>query len=383
MNLQEAYEILGIPMGASEAEARAAYKDLVAVWHPDRFPNNARLKQKAEAKLKQINVAFQTIESAGFPKRPSGVAAERPTEPQTTAGPSPPESSTKHRGSRRKWVYAALVLATLCFLIPRTWHKGKHHQVSSNPIAPLHEDGDKTPTPSLALKYPSEMPVPPVDKTQRQPLPMIELSPAVRSTEHEWARGQASSDKKAARYFTLGSTKDEVRRVQGAPTSISGDAWDYEYSSVQFDSNGMVISYSDISHNLKIRVVASSKSQKSVHFTIGSTKDEVLSVQGTPTGISGDAWDYEYSSVNFDSNGAVVSYADISHNLRVRVAPRPKTRNIGTFTMGSNKDEVLAVQGTPTGISGDTWDYEYSSVKFGPEGKVSSYANISNNLKVR
>ena len=383
MNLEEAYDILGIPRGASEAGARAAYKDLVAVWHPDRFQNNARLRQKAEAKLKQINVAFQTIEAAGFPKRPPGMASERPTEPQTKAGPSPPESSTKRRGSRRRWVFAALVLATLCFLIPKARHERVHQSTPLDPGLSTRVGQDEVSPRVPSLKNSTEAPIPLVGETLSAPIPNIGPPTANKGSGPEVTSGQASGAGRAAGYFTLGSTEDEVRKVQGTPTRMLGDTWGYEYSSVEFGPDGTVIAYSDISHNLKVRVVASSKSQKSGRFTIGSTKDEVLAVQGTPTRVAGDTWGYEYSSVEFGPDGAVVGYSDISDNLKVRVTPRIKTKNPGTFTVGSTKDEVLAVQGTPTRVAGDTWGYEYSSVEFGPNRTVVSYANISNNLKVR
>ena len=48
------YQILGLNPGASEEEIKQAYKDLVNVWHPDRFSNNSRLKEKANEKLREI-----------------------------------------------------------------------------------------------------------------------------------------------------------------------------------------------------------------------------------------------------------------------------------------------------------------------------------------
>jgi len=59
------------------------------------------------------------------------------------------------------------------------------------------------------------------------------------------------------------------------------------------------------------------------YFTLGSTKDEVLAVQGTPTGVQnypslGDVWNYEFSSVDFTTDGVVKGYSNISHNLRVK-----------------------------------------------------------------
>ena len=61
MNIRRSFEILELHQTATEAEARQAYKDIVSVWHPDRFYSNPRLKQKAEKKLKEVNEAYETI----------------------------------------------------------------------------------------------------------------------------------------------------------------------------------------------------------------------------------------------------------------------------------------------------------------------------------
>jgi curved DNA-binding protein CbpA len=57
------YEILGLQPGASLEQVKEAYKDLVKVWHTDRFAHDARLQQKAQAKLKDINEAFERLQS--------------------------------------------------------------------------------------------------------------------------------------------------------------------------------------------------------------------------------------------------------------------------------------------------------------------------------
>jgi len=53
------YQILGLNPGASKEEIKQAYRDLVDVWHPDRFSDNERLKEKANEKLKEINLAYK------------------------------------------------------------------------------------------------------------------------------------------------------------------------------------------------------------------------------------------------------------------------------------------------------------------------------------
>lgn len=57
--MDQYFESLGLKPGASQKEIREAYLDLVKVWHPDRFPNDAKLRQKAQEKLKEINIAYE------------------------------------------------------------------------------------------------------------------------------------------------------------------------------------------------------------------------------------------------------------------------------------------------------------------------------------
>jgi curved DNA-binding protein CbpA len=77
MDLERCYEVLEIERNASAEEIRRAYKDIVNVWHPDRFANNPRLREKAEKKLKEINTAYEALNSmlsAGSPERSAGTA---------------------------------------------------------------------------------------------------------------------------------------------------------------------------------------------------------------------------------------------------------------------------------------------------------------------
>src|SRR5208283_2172503 len=59
--MEEYYKILEIHPNATEQEVKQAYRDLVKVWHPDRFAHDKKLQKKAEEKLKEINHAYQRI----------------------------------------------------------------------------------------------------------------------------------------------------------------------------------------------------------------------------------------------------------------------------------------------------------------------------------
>lgn len=63
LNRLDCLRILDLAHGCSESEMRQAYRDLVQVWHPDRFAGQ-RLKQRAEEELKRINEAYAIPTSA-------------------------------------------------------------------------------------------------------------------------------------------------------------------------------------------------------------------------------------------------------------------------------------------------------------------------------
>jgi hypothetical protein len=64
------YAVLGLNGNATEAEVKQAYKDLVKVWHPDRFGgSDERRRRKAGERLKEINGAYSHISKHWEPPR--------------------------------------------------------------------------------------------------------------------------------------------------------------------------------------------------------------------------------------------------------------------------------------------------------------------------
>ena len=81
MEIRRCFETLELPQDASIQDVRQAYKDLVNIWHPDRVGDNARLKKKAEEKLKDINLAYEELNSfLSSPKKVPPVMQETPRE---------------------------------------------------------------------------------------------------------------------------------------------------------------------------------------------------------------------------------------------------------------------------------------------------------------
>ena len=58
--MKDPYEVLGVNKNASMDEIRAAYKELVKKYHPDKYQNNP-LSSLAEEKMQEINEAYDYL----------------------------------------------------------------------------------------------------------------------------------------------------------------------------------------------------------------------------------------------------------------------------------------------------------------------------------
>ena len=107
----------GLNAAATSDEIRLAYRDLVNVWHPDRFGADARLRAKAEEHLKSINAAYHALESSNF-RTDEPMSAPKPESTWQSQVASQPKASRKH--IPREWVYVAsifLIVAIAGFVL--------------------------------------------------------------------------------------------------------------------------------------------------------------------------------------------------------------------------------------------------------------------------
>lgn len=115
MDINRCFEILELNPKASIDEAKQAYKDLVNIWHPDRFANNPPLKKKAERKLKEINRAYEAVLSFLASRKES----DREKEPQSQAT-SGTERAASHDKAEAKTTTEAFV-ETGTFAVLSLW----------------------------------------------------------------------------------------------------------------------------------------------------------------------------------------------------------------------------------------------------------------------
>ena len=123
-DLSKAYELLGVKPGVSSRELKAAHRDLAKVWHPDRFVHDPRLQDKAQEKLKEINEAYDLLNSG---KTPRPTPPPRAAEPVYTAPverhPAPYERPARGGSGRTAivfiFLFAAVFTVTMKVLLDR------------------------------------------------------------------------------------------------------------------------------------------------------------------------------------------------------------------------------------------------------------------------
>ena len=139
----EALDILELKPGATPTEIKRSYRDLVKVWHPDRFGSDPRLRTKAEEKLSEINAAYRLLTSDPASREdPGPVSATR----QSTRPPeSPAPPAPRHRVTRTKapirlefWL-RGVALILLVSLFAYVVHQNRLRTLSEQPVAPAKQ----------------------------------------------------------------------------------------------------------------------------------------------------------------------------------------------------------------------------------------------------
>ena len=85
--LKEHLATLNVSEDCSDEAFTQAYRDLVKIWHPDRFAHDERLRLKAEEQLKLINHAYDSLRNY---RRETSDARSRPSPDSSQASGSEP-----------------------------------------------------------------------------------------------------------------------------------------------------------------------------------------------------------------------------------------------------------------------------------------------------
>lgn len=360
-------EILGASEHSSLNEIKQAYRDLASVWHPDRFSDNPRLQDKATEKLKEINVAYEALVKyheahGGFsaaPEEPGECGPEKAPEQEPRDEKDMSQAfAREEEATGKSWFARHMVLLSILIALCLV---GIIYMVQARKRI------DFKGLPAYS---------PPYQATVAESGPGAGQAAKPASPEKpQPEKGKVVPPQKPARgnkYFTLGSSREQVLAALGAPQQSGENRWVYGSSYVEF-TKGQVTGWLSSSLNpLNVRITPS-RETRGDSFTLGSSRDQVAAAQGTPTQVSKNRWSWGFSYVDFEKERVKSWYSSSMEPLNVVMTPSREPEN-DYFTVGSTKDEVLGVQGTPTKLTETRWGYGYSYVDF-EKGKVVRWYN--------
>jgi hypothetical protein len=333
-----ALQLFELKPGATAEEIKAAYLLLVKVWHPDRFPGDKKLNEAAEKKLKAINSAYRLLASTPGkpspgrrPQRPSSRRAQqRPAaEPPQPQGPSVaprkrPGLPTNLATFVAMTVVQRLVVVACGIGVSGLFLKFVDSEMASDPsTAGVYAEyrsamATELAEPKRRLWDQVEEGLHKLSPTKPTPIPPAVNAPIAQGATATLAttplpsavRPAAKSAPRQVRllpFITVGLTKDEVLAIAGAPASSTEDTFLYKGSEVTF-KDGKVTGWKidPVTSPLRVKLWPDAPVDTSLqYFSIGSSKNEVLVVQGTPTSFSGDTFGYGRSEVYFEDNRVV------------------------------------------------------------------------------
>ena len=331
-NLKHCYKVLGLTPAASFVEVKRAYRALVKAWHPDRFVQKPHLQQQALETFHVINRAYATIRQASLPHNlhradvPAKADAASPHSRSRGPTSSTPRQTVPTPRSVRRAVARAMrippwVIALAAFISLRLL--GAHSLVAIG-LGPL-----PLPLTSPPVGHSSALAVPSPIDSEEQSLasPFGPSSPPQASDQTIQVASQATTSQAAQpgmalQYFTVGSTKAEVFAVQGPPTLAGMHLWEYGGSRVYFRHDRVTRWEVWPRSPLKVKLLPTAAlDTMSPYFTVGSTKDEVLTIQGTPSHFTERMWAYGPSRVYFDGDRVTRWDEWRGSPLKARLAP--------------------------------------------------------------
>jgi hypothetical protein len=274
------YAVLGVDPDTDWNTLRGQYKRLIGQWHPDRFPSDPAGREIAEEQSKRMTIAYQALaryrrEHGVLPRieyaEPRAPGAATPWDigagldqaPSEIREPSPEPGSAAGQPTSRGLRRRDVVVIVLCALITVLYAECRY-------------TGERT-----------------SDAGER---PRLEASSTPMPRREE--------NKADARVVYVGSTLGEVYSIQGVPTATQGDVWYYGKSKISF-FKGKVIAWDEHPEN-PLRIGRNLEtSPREGYFSVGSTKDEVRSIEGAPITETESVWDYGQSQIYFERNHVV------------------------------------------------------------------------------
>jgi curved DNA-binding protein CbpA len=330
-----ALQTLELKPEATDKQISEAFRLLAKVWHPDRFQADPTLAKAAGEKLKVINSAYSFLNSRAGRKqqhrkpRPSAPDRAQPAAPSDYASSAPAAANPIGRPSRPSIFTMLATLGVAQRLLVLVCG------VSAGGLSLKFIDYQLASDPSTAAIY----------STYRASVAQQIATPARKF----WENAQQNLHKLASHPSASAST------LALPPAQISSSAKPAQTPTAQ----PAPLSAHQPSHT------AARTAHLLPFITVGLTKDEVIAVEGAPTASADDKLTYKSSEIFFKDGKVTGWKIDPAAPIRVKLWPdAPVDTDLSWFSVGSTRNQVLIVQGTPTTLADDKFAYGNSEIFF-------------------
>ncbi len=121
-SVERAYRSLGVERAIGPEALREIYRDLVRVWHPDRFRDDPAFQERAAAKLREVNRAFERIQAS----------RSEASWPRSMGSRPAPKASLERRWGWRAAAGGAVVFAVALLVLVSQW--SSHRPAIPSPL---------------------------------------------------------------------------------------------------------------------------------------------------------------------------------------------------------------------------------------------------------
>ncbi len=263
------YRTLGIEPGCTQQELKASYHRLAREWHPDRFiarPSAGKGKRLTEDRIKEINHAYWSL--SDYYRKHGRLPLEPLSSTAQTSGDASTDqhlysTSTNGKSPRNPFYYGRyLIIGALLGLVFTIWYDRPASEMDGFPLS-QNAPEDSLPARKEYFSVGSK----PGDVYAAQGIPTktendvwhygqsrvyFEKGVVTRWVEDskyplmvsEVGENEEDASPSVIKFFSQGSTKQEVRAVQGTPLRETDTLWEYRVSRVYFKNDRVTGWYS-------------------------------------------------------------------------------------------------------------------------------------------
>ena len=168
-------KVLGLGPDATKKQIDQAYRDLVKVWHPDRFESDPGLRLKAQEKLRELNDAYAALRRPRIFPRFTARAQTPPT--SSSERPATPETRSTRVGDLR--MFGAVLVATAAIVGILLSFGMRRDAITPTDIAPVPDPQAETTQPRDAQRSATDptLPTPPRNVQRSETEPTVPTPP--------------------------------------------------------------------------------------------------------------------------------------------------------------------------------------------------------------